>query len=258
MLMKTLKNLSACGQSTVTVLLMLNLAFATALRAETKPLKLVELYTAHGCSSCPSADRLLGELLAEHDALLALEFHVDYWNSLVHGSDGNFVDPFSDSAYSARQRAYNLAGLRGRPGVYTPQAVINGRVATVGSNRKQIEKALSQNIEPVVDIRMRVMDASGRLSVSLTASNEQRQKLSGIDVVLVRYIDKASTEITGGENRHLVLENHHIVADLRRIGEMAPVGELLFDIAAPPEGQGCVVLVQEGALTPVYGAAGCP
>lgn len=133
-----------------------------------------------------------------------------------------------------------------------------GRFATVGSNRRHIEKALRRHIEQVFDIMVMPEAASGRLRVTLTASDDQRRELSGVSVVLVRYIDKASTLITGGENRNKVLENRHIVTDLQTIGRVMPVGDLVFNIATPPPGQGCVVLVQEAVLTPVYAAAACP
>ena len=39
----------------------------------------VELFTSQSCYSCPPAERFLGEL-AKRDGVLALEFHVDYWD----------------------------------------------------------------------------------------------------------------------------------------------------------------------------------
>ena len=131
--------------------MLLHSAAAQADEVEPGGLKFIELYTSHGCSSCPAADQLLAEFLSEEKALIALEFHVDYWNRLVHGSDGSFTDPFSSAAYSERQRQYNSTSLRGRPGVYTPQVIVNGRFATVGSNHRQITKALAHPVDQLLD-----------------------------------------------------------------------------------------------------------
>lgn len=222
-------------------------------------LKLIELFTSHGCSSCPKADKLLGELLDTHDDLMALEYHVDYWDSLVHGSDGSFTDPFSNADFSLRQREYNHASLAGRPGVYTPQAVVNGRTASVGSNKRHIVKALSARTDQSLSI---VIDSDAHdgdlLSVNITGEAGQRKDLHGIDIRLVSYLDKATTDITGGENRNLKLVNHHIVMDVASLGEVTASGSLNFQIPRPALGEGCVVLIQEDALTPVYAAAECP
>src|SRR5262245_2326035 len=92
----------------------------------------VELFTSQGCSSCPPADRLLGELVRDgaiaDRPVIALSFHVDYWNRL------GWTDPFSRPAWSARQQAYADAMRDGR--VYTPQLVIAGRSHVVGSRRR--------------------------------------------------------------------------------------------------------------------------
>ena len=42
---------------------------------------LVELFTSQGCSSCPPADAVLGEL-AKRPEVLALAFLVTYWDRL--------------------------------------------------------------------------------------------------------------------------------------------------------------------------------
>ena len=227
--------------------------------AENGGLKLLEMFTSHGCSSCPKADKLLGNLLEEHDDLMALEYHVDYWNSLVHGSDGSFTDPFSKADHSIRQREYNHAKLAGRPGVYTPQAVVNGRTASVGSNKRHIVKALSARTEQSLSIVIDGDSQSGdSLRVNISGEANQLEDLNGIDVRLVNYLDKATTEITGGENRDLTLVNHHVVMNVVTLGEVSASGDLNFEIPRPATGEGCVVLIQEGALTPVYAAAECP
>lgn len=221
--------------------------------------KLIELFTSHGCSSCPPAERLLGELLESDPDLLALEFHVDYWNNLVHGRDGNFVDPFSSSKYSMRQREYSTAKLAGRPGVYTPQAVINGMIATVGSNRRHVTKALSIPTEASFMITQEPLTTDPSiLRVSVVGNQQRLSDLAGTDISLVRYIDSARTKITGGENRNLELINHHIVFEVTRLGQISADVDMVYNIAAPKQGEGCVVMVQEGALTPVYAALECP
>src|SRR5262249_47098553 len=77
----------------------------------------VELYTSQGCSSCPPADKLLGEL-ARQPNVIALAFHVDYWNDL------GWRDLYSLPDAVIRQSAYSKA--RGQASVYTPQVVVDG------------------------------------------------------------------------------------------------------------------------------------
>src|SRR5271170_7931337 len=62
----------------------------------------VELFTSEGCSSCPPADDLLGEIVTDarkrQQRIYCLSFHVDYWNNL------GWSDPYSDAAFSRRQQ----------------------------------------------------------------------------------------------------------------------------------------------------------
>ena len=77
---------------------------------------LLELFTSQGCSSCPSADRLLDKTLANHKNVIGLSYHVDYWNYI------GWKDPFSSKVYSNYQRAY---GSKFRSSsIYTPQLAV--------------------------------------------------------------------------------------------------------------------------------------
>ncbi len=225
--------------------------------------RVIELYTSHGCSSCPAADELLGELIEAHaDAgnLVALEFHVDYWNELVHGGDGNFVDPFSHAAWSGRQRDYARAGLDGRPGVYTPQVVIDGRAAFVGSDARRIDEALAAPAATTPGLSVAVARAGSgddALSVSVDAS-DYAMGTDALDVMLVRYAKRTSTEITGGENRHRTAVNHHVVRSMERLGRPEPGATTAFEVAAPEPDEGCAVLLQDRFLTRLHAAALCP
>ena len=104
-------------------------------RAAGEPRALIELFTSQGCSSCPPADKLLGELAAD-PSLVALSDPIDYWDYL------GWKDTLASPAHSARQRAY--AHVRGDREVYTPQIVVNGATHVLGSDRAAIERAISQ------------------------------------------------------------------------------------------------------------------
>src|SRR5437868_4527748 len=101
--------------------------------AEADPRAVVELFTSQGCSSCPPADKILGDLSGD-PSIIALSMPIDYWDYL------GWKDTLADSRFSARQRAYSR--MRGDREVYTPQVVVNGSVHVIGSDRGSIENAI--------------------------------------------------------------------------------------------------------------------
>jgi hypothetical protein len=109
------------------------LAASPAARAGEAPVVL-ELFTSQGCSSCPPADALLGELVRRPN-VIALAWHVDYWNGL------GWRDPFATRLATDRQRAY---AVRLHAEVYTPALVVNGAVVVVGSDRAAVAQAIGQ------------------------------------------------------------------------------------------------------------------
>src|SRR5450756_1517334 len=102
--------------------------------AHADPRAVLELFTSQGCSSCPPADKILGEL-AQDPSVIALSMPIDYWDYL------GWKDTLADARFSARQRAYSR--MRGDREVYTPQVVVNGSAHVIGSDRAGIESALS-------------------------------------------------------------------------------------------------------------------
>jgi len=233
----------------------------------------IELFTSHGCSSCPPADELFSDLIAQDPSIVALEYHVDYWDTLIHGNAGSFKDPFSDPDYTLRQRAYNQQRLQGRRGVYTPQMIVNGRYVTVGSQGRYVQHGLETAQRP--NIKLTVEKAPGAsaggagLRVKLQDAGSA-QLPRGTKLWLAVFDRERETEITGGENKNLTLINHHIVREFREIwspGDPSTVADdasgLVIDTTvALGEGQGCAVLLQpvSPGLSPgpIHAAGYCP
>lgn len=99
----------------------------------------LELFISQSCSSCPPAEALLADISRQRRDVLALEFHVDYWDGLVYGGSA-WKDVFSDPAFTERQRRY---AQRIKSSVYTPQMVIDGRREAVGSRRGDVLAAVA-------------------------------------------------------------------------------------------------------------------
>ena len=99
-------------------------------------LTVVELFTSQGCSSCPPADAILGELSDRGD-ILALSLHVEYWDYL------GWTDPFASAEHTRRQREYaRRFGLRY---LYTPQMVIQGSLQVTGSDRARVLAGIEES-----------------------------------------------------------------------------------------------------------------
>src|ERR1700682_3460150 len=111
------------------------LGCSRAVNAQSRP-AVVELFTSEGCSSCPPAEAYVGELAQRRD-VLALTFHVDYWDDL------GWRDRFGLPEAVERQRTY-AKSLR-LSSVYTPQVVIDGQGNFIGSDVKSIGRALTGN-----------------------------------------------------------------------------------------------------------------
>jgi hypothetical protein len=168
--------------------------------AEPAPV-VVELFTSQGCSSCPPADRLLGEL-ARRDDVLPLSYHVTYWDRR------GWPDTFGLEDSTRRQEVY--AGWLGSGRVYTPQMVIGGRIDVVGSSRGRVLRAielLESHAAPGPALRV----AEGRLSVSGGEGADAA-------VWLVAFDDRHDVAIERGENRGQMLSYHHVVRELTRLG----------------------------------------
>jgi len=214
---------------TAPVIVLLGLGLLTLTepaQADPRP-AVVELFTSQGCSSCPPADALLGEVARRND-VIALGFHIDYWDNL------GWKDPFSTPQSTERQRRY--ARLFGTP-VYTPQLVVDGAREMVGSQRDAVFAALHdttpQNIAPVAFAADR-----HTVTVGPAAGSERAGQ-----VWLVRFVQKRRTSVGAGENARRTLDDTNGVETLSRLGDWNGT-EVSIPVEMPEAGKGIAVLVQ--------------
>lgn len=232
---------------------LLGLTF-TSLNASASELKIIELFTSQSCYSCPAADELIGQIDREKEDVLGLEFHVDYWNLLNYGSAGTWEDPYSKAEYTFRQRQYNnpnVTAIDQYTGVYTPQAVINGRYGVLGSDPRAISQGLAITESLPLSVAVELKDDN--LSVSVDGKTEM-----GAQVYLVKYLKETETRVTGGENHDKTMKNYNVVTDMELLGTVLDKGgefQLSYNRA---DGEGCVVLVQPESQSAILGAALCP
>ncbi len=168
-----------------------------------KTVVVMELFTSQGCSSCPPADALLAEYAGMHNEnIIALSFHVDYWNRL------GWKDPFSSKYYSERQEWYSRYLPNGS--VYTPQLLVNGRREAVGNNRNAVKTLVQEansesNAETISIENVSVENESIRFHYTTTNTGKEEV----INIALVQ--KKAITYIKSGENEGVTITNHNIV-----------------------------------------------
>jgi hypothetical protein len=207
----------------------------------------VELFTSQGCNSCPPADAFLGEL-AQRTDLIALAFHVDYWNYI------GWEDPFSSPEATQRQRDY--ARSLGLASVYTPSMVIDGSADAVGSDRAKVNRAIvAAGQHPKTPIAIAAGPGGGWRVTIPTAKVDQPAT-----VWLALYDRQHVTPVKRGENAGATLTDYNIVREFRRIGQWDGTQlDLPLDIGAIDlADRGVAVIVQAGGAGAILGAAVLP
>lgn len=168
----------------------------------------VELFTSQGCSSCPPADKLLGEMSAD-PSIVAISLPIDYWDYL------GWKDTLASPKNSALQKAY--AKSRGDREVYTPQAVVNGSVHVLGSDRIAIEQALRAGLQgDALSLPVDLSISAGQLNIGLPdATGDQT---SG-EVWLCGMVKATSVVVERGENRGRTITYHNVARRWMKLGE---------------------------------------
>lgn len=226
-------------------MLVMALAFSDRAHAQTD-VTVVELFTSQGCSSCPPAEAYLGELAARDD-VIALEFHVDYWDYI------GWKDRFAQSGFTERQKAYSRR--LGSRYVYTPQMVIGGAAHVVGSDRVAVENEIVARRRARDDggAGPKVALSHGSDGVQITVTGRADQPY---DVVMAVFDRSHETRVTRGENAGMSLTNANVVRSLERIGVWEG-GTLVMTV---PLDQvmargGCAVLLQTPEFGPIVAAS---
>jgi hypothetical protein len=213
---------------------------------EARPARgVVELFTSQGCSSCPPADKAL-ETLAREGEVVALSYHVDYWNYL------GWADTLASKDNTDRQYAY--ARMFGRSGVYTPQAVLNGREHMNGANLDAIRGRIGdmanegKGLSVPVDVDIRNDELRIRVGAGTGKAN-----------IVIAYFEKQRTiDIETGENTGKSIDYWHAVTNMETIGMWEGKETNLVLPAAllakKKKNGGCAVLLQRMRTADTPGA----
>ncbi len=209
----------------------------------------IELFTSQGCSSCPAADRVIGELARENKAI-ALSLPVDYWDYL------GWRDTLAQPAHTRRQDGYKEAF--GERSIYTPQAVINGAVEAVGSDRGAIDAAVKTITARIDKTAVPVNMTNNGSSIDVEIGGGSGAPAS---VWLLTVSKTTPVTIGRGENRGRTITYTNVVRSWQRIGDWtgAPMKNSIpmADLNAK-DADAVVILLQAGSIekpAPIRGAA---
>lgn len=221
----------------------------TAAVAAEQPRAVVELFTSQGCSSCPPADRVLGDLVRD-PSIVALSLNVDYWDYI------GWKDTLALHGHSVRQQIYSRE--RGDRQVYTPQAVVNGMTHALGSDKSAIRQAIEQTRQTAKSMKVpvSVSVAGGNINVSMPAV----ARASG-EIWLCPVTSKISVAVGRGENYGRDLTYYNVVRGWTKLGDYTGKAETFSVPVGKVSGENIdavAVMVQDGNVSapgPMLGAA---
>jgi hypothetical protein len=204
-----------------------------------EPRALLELFTSQGCSSCPAADKLLGDLTND-PTLIALSDPIDYWDYL------GWKDTLANPAHSARQRAY--ARMRGDHDVYTPQIVVNGAMHALGSDQAAVDRAITQTDQKSGVMSLPVLLSTGGGGLSIKVDSAENEHAAG-EVWLCPLAKAVAVAIGRGENHGRTITYHNVVRNWIKLGDWTgaastwnvPLSQIKVDGV-----DAAAVMVQEG------------
>jgi hypothetical protein len=196
----------------------------------------LELFTSQGCSSCPPADAFLSAIARNPD-IVAVSFPVDYWDYI------GWKDTLAAPAFGARQRAY--AAAHGEPHVYTPQAVVDGLVGVVGSDRRDVEMAISagKGRDGAVSLPMRLSRSDGSIVIDVADGDG-----GPADVLVLRVARTKTVQIGRGENAGRSVTYTNVVRAIDKVGDWTGGMATYTFRDSRADDEGYVILLQKGTL----------
>ncbi|KAB8153056.1 DUF1223 domain-containing protein [Kordia sp. TARA_039_SRF] len=179
-------------------------SFTTVVDTKHNGVVVLELFTSQGCSSCPSADDLLGNVSNEFENqnVFALSYHVDYWNYI------GWKDPFSQKEFTQKQRSYAQKFRDNQ--IYTPAVVVNGKEHFVGSNRAKMYAKIKSYQQKLSDYNIS-LGAMENTSETIKFNYAIDGNITATKARVILAIKERTTHIKRGENANRTLKNHNIV-----------------------------------------------
>lgn len=212
-------------------------ATAVATHADAAHPVVLELFQSQGCSSCPPALAVLNKV-ADRPDVLALNFAVTYWDQL--GWKDNFAQP----AFTSRQWEYARAGGRGN--VQTPQLIVDGRAAILGSRKTEVDAAIARH-RPAIGAPA-IQTTAGSVVIGMGTAS------AAAKVWLVDYDPRnISVPIRAGENGGRTLGHRNIVKRLTSLGNSTGTA-IRFALPSTSNGTARAILVQSGVGGPIIAA----
>ena len=210
--------------------------------AHADPRAVVELFTSQGCSSCPPADKIIGEL-AKDPNVIALSLPIDYWDYL------GWKDTLATPGHTARQKAYSQ--VRGDREIYTPQVVVNGVAQAIGSDRGQIEHAIAQSRNNASSLSVPLHVAVADARVTATLPNHQGGEPAVGEVWLCALSRSVSVGVTRGENRGHTITYTNVVRRWIKLGTWSGKSETFtvpIDAVKSDGIDAVAVILQSGSM----------
>ena len=162
--------------------------------------KVLELYSSEGCSSCPPAERWFSSLESHPNlwkTFVPLQIHVDYWDGL------GWPDIFAKPEFIRRQREY--AAEWQAASVYTPEFVLDGKES---SRPGTTELSAAGEARPGVLELWKVSEDTYRV-----VFRPVRDTAKNLSVTLALLGSGIRKEVEAGENANEVLQHDFLVLE---------------------------------------------